>query len=189
MGRMMAAAILLTMCSSAVNASPFDSQREKRVPEAMTLRAKDIYGDKTLLELNQEISYLDDDLLALQDEYSKHQARITDQISRLRAIISERQDAVSFIKRDGSQRYFVVRQGMLRSQLEDLRFALGLQTIRWAKNIPPQCDWKFDSSFNIDKKNPSKALEAFFSGLPLLPQVHERDHSATISALAVIKCD
>lgn len=173
---------------SKVQASPGDTRPERRTPP-MAEMARDTYGDKTLIELNTEIELLQNDLALLRDEYAKHNARITGQITRLRHIINDRQQAINFIRRDREQRYFSVHPGSLRGQLESLRFALGLQAIRWSKTVPAHCDWQFDAGFEVDKKEPIKALEAFLAGLPLLPQIHERDRSATITATEIIKCD
>lgn len=176
------------ICSG--NAIAMDSGAiSPRTSDPISTRARDAYGDKTLAELNNELALMKDDLEAVQDDYRRHYERLSSRISRIKSIIQDRESALDFIRREGTQRYFTVRVGKLRPQLEELRFALGLQTIRFAKNIPLECDWRFDSSFQIDKSNPQKALEAFFYGLPLLPQVHERDRSATINALEVIKCD
>lgn len=166
----------------------YPTRPERKTPP-MAEMARDTYGDKTIAALNEEIALLQSDLAALSAEYAKHNQRISGQINRLRQVVNDRQQAINFIRRDREQRFFMVHPGSLRGQLEGLRFALGLQAIRWSKTVPAHCDWQFDAGFEIDKKEPIKALEAFFSGLPLLPQIHERDRSATITATEVIKCD
>jgi hypothetical protein len=181
--------LLLALCCSMTAAARELDELKPRNIEPVSTRARDTYGDKSLVEMTDELALMTDELQGMMDDYRKHFERLNARISRQRDMIRERQEALAFLRREGSQRYFWVHPGSLRRQLEELRFALGLNTIRWAKNIPGQCDWQFDSSFKIDKSNQGKALEAFFSGIPLLPQLFKRDNSATITALEVIKCD
>lgn len=156
---------------------------------APAVGAKDIYGDQVLEDLIQELSDTELDMRVMAEDFNRDYMRLKKRAERQRSLITQRQEAIKFIKRQDSQRYYTVKTGSLRAQMEDLRIALGLQRIRWDKTIPASCDWMFDASFKIDKNNQIKALESFFSGLPLLPQIHTKDRSATISPLEVIKCD
>lgn len=151
--------------------------------------ARDVYGDKVLEDMKEELLNTQADMKIMESDFKRNYERLQERMERQHRLIYQRQEAINFIRRSGSQRYYTVRRGSLRLQMEALRVALGLQTIRWDKNIPMNCDWMFDASFNIDKRNQIKALESFFAGLPLLPQVHTKDNSATISPLEVIKCD
>lgn len=162
--------------------------REPRTTLPVAERAKDIHGDKTTAALREEISFLETDMRLLADQYQQQQNRLNTQISRLTSIVNEREQAVAFIRREGEQKFYTVKTGSLRQQMEELRFALGLQRIRWDQSVPAHCDWQFDASFQIDKSNQIRAMETFLSGLPLLPQLNKRDNSVTISAMEVIKC-
>lgn len=184
-----ALSLLLALCCSMTAAAYELDEIKPRAVEPVKTRARDVYGDKVLVEMTEELALMTDDLQIMQDDFRRQYDRMFKRISRQRDMIRERQETLEYLRREGSQRYFWVHPGSLRAQLDELRLALGLNTIRWAKNIPSHCDWQFDSSFQVDKANKAKALEAFFSGLPLLPQLYTRDNSATITALEVIKCD
>ncbi|OBU31245.1 hypothetical protein [Photobacterium kishitanii] len=106
--------------------------------------------------------------------------------AKLKELLSERQRALSFIKRENDYRYYTVIRGSLRSQLPTLARQTGITTIRWSNDIPISCDWQFDSQFKIDAKNPEKAALEFFRGLPLTPIYIERDKSLNIEPLTVI---
>lgn len=137
---------------------------------APAVGAKDIYGDQVLEDLIQELSDTELDMRVMAEDFNRDYMRLKKRAERQRSLITQRQEAIKFIKRQDSQRYYTVKTGSLRAQMEDLRIALGLQRIRWDKTIPASCDWMFDASFKIDKNNQIKALESFFSGLPLLPR-------------------
>lgn len=151
--------------------------------------ARDVFGDQVLKDLQEELVNTQADMKVMENDFRENYQRLEQRMERQQQLIAQRKEAINYIRRQDSQRYYTVQRGSLRMQIEDFRRSLGLQTIRWDKNIPIQCDWIFDASFKIDKSNQIKALESFFAGLPLLPQLHTKDNSATISPLEVIKCD
>ncbi len=90
----------------------------------MAEMARDTYGDKTLIELNTEIELLQNDLALLRDEYAKHNARITGQITRLRHIINDRQQAIDQFHSSGPRTALLQRASWITT---------------WTAGEPPLC--------------------------------------------------
>lgn len=112
---------------------------------------------------------------------------VLNEANKLQVLLAERRDQINYIKKTGAYQYFVVQPGSLRMQTEKLAAAAGIRKVRWNRDIPLTCDWRFDSTFKIDVASPLDAFEQFMTGLPLFPEYSPRDKSVEIKPLRLIE--
>lgn len=136
---------------------------------------------KTLTPLNDELGEKNLGKLQIQLE------TVLSEANKLQALLAERQDEINYLKKVGMYQHFIVQPGSLRLQSEKLALAAGVRTIRWSKDIPLTCDWRFDSSFTIDVSKPLGSFEQFLDGLPIYPEYSPRDKSIDIKPLRLIE--
>lgn len=133
-------------------------------------------------------SPLDDELG--QGNLSKIQIQLDSVLAeagKLQSLLTERQDEINYLKKTGAYQNFVVDRGSLRLQADKLALAASVKKLRFDRNIPQSCDWRFDSSFKVDVTQPLGAFEQFLEGLPLYPEYSTRDRSITIKPLRIIE--